>query len=952
MSGGSTIVEFWRDRADAAEPHLKTDDILLLEQSAFDVEETEAARRDEERRVRRIRAILIVVALAWLGFAGWAFVTADGLRAQPDAWVGMIATSVMPLALLGIAYLLILRGSRSESRRYLDTARVLRTETERLEIRLARISTQLDSARAAMQDQAELLDSYGAAASSNMEASAELIASRAQATAERTEAAEKAGEALVVRMDSLIAAIPELEERTGRLAAQIMDNGHALSERIDAMETRLHALTELSDEARTRTLAATKSLSAQLNQLQQSTRGATDEVTGMADIAAGRIEATAEGARQAMATAREQVEVQSQALDALIATARRGVGETSEALRTGWAQELETAERALNERTDGALERLREVLAVADKDISGRAAALEALVAAAKTGIGSAGEQALSTLGRDLDSAEADLRTRLEITMAHVRQVMAEVGGNLTSHAASIESLISTARSGIDSSSEKAVATLTRDMAVIEGDLRDRLENALARAQHVMSLTDEGLAGQAAMLDGLIGRSRDNLDAIGRETVTDLSDAIGDVEARLHHINELMEGQKALMTGLQTGLDQAITTSEGRFADLEQDAIMRTDRLTQALRALTEETQRIDGALTTGGLTAEKLIGCAETLLVALDSSVRELDETYPAALERFDVRMERSRGLLTAATPEMERLEAISEALVGRAEEAESLLRGQGSRLTEWLESTQGGLTANRELVDRLRIALDGAHEDATRIIEGAGPLLVTTLLRVKDTADQAAERARQSLGRAISEAAQALADASGEAMEGAVAEKVTAQIEQIAQVAEEAVKAAHLASERLTRQLLTIADTSASLEKRIDEAGRAAEDRDRDHFARRSALLIESLNSTSIDVAKILSNDVTDTAWSAYLKGDRGVFTRRAVKLLDAGESREIALHYDSDAEFRDHVNRYIHDFESMLRIILSARDGNALGVAMLSSDMGKLYVALAQAIERLRQ
>ena len=41
---------------------------------------------------------------------------------------------------------------------------------------------------------------------------------------------------------------------------------------------------------------------------------------------------------------------------------------------------------------------------------------------------------------------------------------------------------------------------------------------------------------------------------------------------------------------------------------------------------------------------------------------------------------------------------------------------------------------------------------------------------------------------------------------------------------------------------------------------AGRAAEERDRDHFSRRSALLIESLNSTAIDVAKILSNDVTD--------------------------------------------------------------------------------------------
>jgi hypothetical protein len=34
-----------------------------------------------------------------------------------------------------------------------------------------------------------------------------------------------------------------------------------------------------------------------------------------------------------------------------------------------------------------------------------------------------------------------------------------------------------------------------------------------------------------------------------------------------------------------------------------------------------------------------------------------------------------------------------------------------------------------------------------------------------------------------------------------------------------------------------------------------------------------------------------------------------------------------------------------------VLSSRDGSALGVTMLSSDTGKLYVALAQAIDRLK-
>ena len=89
----------------------------------------------------------------------------------------------------------------------------------------------------------------------------------------------------------------------------------------------------------------------------------------------------------------------------------------------------------------------------------------------------------------------------------------------------------------------------------------------------------------------------------------------------------------------------------------------------------------------------------------------------------------------------------------------------------------------------------------------------------------------------------------------------------------------------------------------------------------------------------------------WAAYLRGDRGIFTRRAVALLDGGEVRAITQHYEADRGFRENVNHYIHDFEAMLRSLLSTRDGNALGVTLLSSDMGKLYVALAQAIERLR-
>jgi len=79
-------------------------------------------------------------------------------------------------------------------------------------------------------------------------------------------------------------------------------------------------------------------------------------------------------------------------------------------------------------------------------------------------------------------------------------------------------------------------------------------------------------------------------------------------------------------------------------------------------------------------------------------------------------------------------------------------------------------------------------------------------------------------------------------------------------------------------------------------------------------------------------------------YLPAAQSVFWTR-------GELREILAEYVAHAEFRGHVNRYIRDFEAMLRSVLATRDGSAISVTLLSSDIGKLYVALAQAIERLR-
>jgi len=146
-----------------------------------------------------------------------------------------------------------------------------------------------------------------------------------------------------------------------------------------------------------------------------------------------------------------------------------------------------------------------------------------------------------------------------------------------------------------------------------------------------------------------------------------------------------------------------------------------------------------------------------------------------------------------------------------------------------------------------------------------------------------------------------------------------------------------------------VTIGQSAAALEQHIEETQKDQREKDSEAFARRVSLLIDSMHSAAIDVGKILSDEIDDKAWNSYLKGNRGVFTRRAVQLVGGSETRAIRAHYEAEPEFQHSVNRYVHDFEAMLRRVLAERDGGMMAVTLMSSDMGKLYAALAQAIER---
>jgi len=456
-------------------------------------------------------------------------------------------------------------------------------------------------------------------------------------------------------------------------------------------------------------------------------------------------------------------------------------------------------------------------------------------------------------------------------------------------------------------SARKRLEVLSEEAERIDRVMMDR---AQAFTQHIAERQAEAEQRESEAAAALEARMA-TLD----ETVTERQ------QEHLAHVSGLAERGDALaarMTALsaemariaalgsETGgsLDEAAASLASRIADGRAELDASRERISQ----LTDESVRLLELIRAGAEHSQ------QTLPRALSQAANDL--------ERFEERVRSVHDLVGDALRQGEQL-AVQAAAAQR----------DGAGSIEHFETLERRITEANLAHAATLAELQGSLED----IAGRSQAL--------------ADAARASLGEALESMTGRFADESAEAIERGLREHTREAIQQLEASAERASAASREAALQLRDQLSVVNELAGNLEHRVAHARRRAEEQIDNDFARRMALITESLNSSAIDITKAFDNDVADTAWSSYLRGDRGIFTRRAVRLLDNQQAREVSEIYRADADFRETVNRYIHDFEAMLRSVLSTRDGHALGVTLLSSDPGKLYVALAQSIDRLR-
>ncbi len=598
---------------------------------------------------------------------------------------------------------------------------------------------------------------------------------------------------------------------------------------------------------------------------------------------------------------------------------------------------------------------------------------------------------ASGALAIDLATLEATL-SRIGGQIDQLRAAASSEGQGLAASAAALEG--SAARL-VEGAGQVSTAGATLAAALPQADGRARDLAALLGASATEA--SRQLAGVETMLAGLWAASADaaarhrdhaaaaatrlaELAQLGDRVAASIADKSGAIKAATDvafdattaALDTTRAGVETQTAALLASVDQARVAIEHIGGEAARAMQKRLDRLIEAAdelgRSLGEQDARSQAFIGTVersfGILDAKLANAAATGNATLDALAERMMAVRDT-VHRLNEPLAGTHDAVTEIEAAVARLEAAAAAAVASAgselpatHDGIVALAGAVGTVREHLSALAAPVEAADVIVARIAAGLTDAHTAAhgVEIATGTAALtasqqLIEVLGRVREVAATTAGTMRDTLAGIVAEAQEALATAGSDTARTAFGAPIRAELDAVTAASDRAADAAQVAAERVSQRLVGLTQTVAAVEARIDEVDTRYEVKLRDDLARRSEDLIASLNSVAIDVSQLLSIDVGDQAWIEYLKGDRGIFTRRAVRLLDASAAKKVERHFEHDAPFREQAVRFITEFETLLKRILPDRDGNALALTILSSDLGKLYVLLAQATERTR-
>ena len=546
----------------------------------------------------------------------------------------------------------------------------------------------------------------------------------------------------------------------------------------------------------------------------------------------------------------------------------------------------------------------------------------------------------MTRVDNQLRSQLAETETLLASLYTRASEAEAEARAAAQASRGEINALAQASQSGLEAIAS-AAAKAREAVETPIGALNAAIDDAFTRTSLSVEQTRDAVHAQTSAMLASVDQARTALAHIGGEGARELNERLANLQLLASKIEVSGRNAAALVDELGSRVESLET------------------RLAAAIASNSEALSGLDARLaaanvTVAGFTAP--LGDADAALAAVQLRLEAMGSEAGRTIALFEAQLPTGEQQVSALRGEIAGLEAqlasIKEQAATLAEPLESgsaTLNDASNRLTSARETLTATTDELADAIARAQEQMRALEDDTSRLSLTASGDLIETFARVREVADNAAGAMRTALAGVILEAEEALDRAAISRTEAAFAAPIRDRIEELMELQGRAGESAQAAAERVAQRLVGLARTLSDVEAHVDAVETRAEVRIRNALGRRANGLIDSLQSSAIDLAKLLDYDIDDKTWADYAAGDASAIARRLAYGLDSGAGRQFVRHYTHDAEFRAEASRYLQEFESLVADVVPERGGEALGATLLSSTLGKLYLAIGQAAGR---
>ncbi|OUS13953.1 hypothetical protein A9Q97_04235, partial [Rhodospirillales bacterium 47_12_T64] len=522
---------------------------------------------------------------------------------------------------------------------------------------------------------------------------------------------------------------------------------------------------------------------------------------------------------------------------------------------------------------------------------------------------------------------------------------------------------------------------LVQDTIETEGDrfnvlIKDRIggvEELLAGASGKVSELGERLSGENQAMEQLvaeIGYKAVSLSDAMRKDAEEVRELFADVAARAGEITGHFKIQAGELD--KSGQEVAnnlsqVTKDLGEAVSLagREEASRLTEATAQAQDTLIAAAEKIRPGIESLEDSSERLSDLADVVMGGLSEHTREIGQVSQAAQKNVE---ETSKSL----KDQTRLMELAADKAVRHTTDVAKVFQLQTLALAD------GSSAANQAVMDLRR----GVHEELDAFKE-----LSDDFEKLHDDVRMSLDARTKALSQ-VSEESKQTAEALGHEVEEQreklvrLAEESLKQVEEISDRAEVAASGLEVAATKALERAETLAstlrkdtDSVSKMNEKVsiladtfgqqvrdlthasEEATRQAlvlrENKSankRDAFLRGATILIDDLNSSAIDLNKILDQDLPEEYWKRYHKGDRSIFARSFLKKKDLYDTHEVKRYFETNQTFRNQVNRYMDQFDNLMSQARECDSEDVLAATFMTADVGKLYVLLARSLGRM--